>query len=56
MAWDVFAKYLFPLKEPPQAIYFVPSVRYDLALGREKENLICIPSTTSITLWSSPTL
>ena len=54
MAWDVFAKYLFPLKEPPQAIYFVPSL--DLALGREKENLICIPSTTGITLWSSPTL
>lgn len=37
MAWDVFAKYLFPLKELPQAIYFVPSLGCDLALRREKE-------------------
>lgn len=43
-------------KGTPTAIYSVPSLGCDLALRREKENLICIPSTTCITLWSSPTL
>lgn len=51
MAWDTFAKEISVSFKTSTAIYSVPSLGCDLALRREKENLICIPNTTCIILW-----